>query len=66
MQTSLLVLQYLAFAEEVRQMLHSIGPNTGDVVVAAGMLQSESLDSVVDIITDLDPDLHAQHQRLGE
>ena len=52
----------LAFLEEVWQVLHGVGPKAGDVGVAAGILQPQRFDPVLDVVRDLHPDLHSDHQ----
>lgn len=52
----------LPFLEKIWQVLHGIGAKAGDVVVASRILKPQSSNSVLDVVRDLDPDFHTDHQ----
>lgn len=52
---------HLSLAEEVRQVLHSVAANAGNILELPRVRSSECLDSVTNIIGDFHTKLQAQH-----
>lgn len=59
-------LRQLPLAEEVRQILHGVRPQTGDVLVLVLVLRTQSFDPVHDVVGNLHADFEPQGELVRE
>lgn len=50
----------LGFVEKVGQIFHGVCSNASDVVVIVRVLKAKSFDAILNVVGDLDSNLHAE------